>query len=77
MKGGGLIADYFPIREGKSGAIIDTRLQMKTFEKSVALYEQLVAAQQTGVKIKSTGVFYNPESSCVSLLSPDLRADIL
>jgi sugar fermentation stimulation protein A len=41
------------------------------------LYEKLVAAQQTGVKIKSIGMFYNPESSFVSLLNPDLRADIL
>ena len=71
------MADYFPIKEGDIGAIMDTRRQMKAFEKSAALYEQLVAAQQTGVNIKATGVFYNPESSFVSLLNPDLRADIL
>ena len=64
-------------RQTTSTKVIDTRLQMKAFEKSVALYGKLIAAQQTGVEIKSTGVFYNPESSLVSLLSPDLSADVL
>lgn len=64
-------------RQTTSTKVIDAQLKMNAFEKSVALYEQLVAAQQTGVKIKATGVFYNPESSFVSLLNPDLRADIL
>jgi sugar fermentation stimulation protein A len=41
------------------------------------LYELLVEAHKEGVKIKSIGMFYNPEDSFVYLFNPDLSVNLL
>lgn len=40
------------------------------------LYELLVEAHKAGVKIKSIGMFYNPEGSYLYLFNPDLSIDL-
>lgn len=74
------ISDH--VRKGGQGKLVFMAAlpQVKAFKPNKQadprLYEWLVKAAHVGIEVRSIGLYYNPQDSCISLFNPDLPVDL-